>query len=348
MKRCGYLYEKIYDMDNLRLAHKNASKGKQHYKEVKMINANPDYYLKQIYLMLKNKTFKNSKYETFIKKEYNKERLIHKLPYYPDRIIHHAIMQIVEPIWKSSLIKDTYSSIKGRGIHKGVKRIKQFLRDKENTKYCLKLDISKFYPSIDNKILKQIIRKKIKDKGLLWLLDEIIDSTKGVPIGNYLSQYFGNLYLSGLDHFLKEQMHCKYYLRYCDDLVILSQSKDFLKDVLKEIQKFCKNLKLTIKSNWQIFPIEARGLDFLGYKFYHTHILLRKNIKKLFTKKIKLIKKKKIIKNPLNVIMSYVGWMTFANSKNLFNKYIKDIKLLEIIQKYCSKNSIQNPLRRVI
>ena len=157
-----------------------------------------------IHDMLKNLTFKNSPYQVFLKKtESGKIREIYKLPYFPDRIIHHCIMQIMEPIWFPTLIRDTYSSIKGRGIHDGVNRVKKALRDETGTRYCFKMDIKKFYPSVDHNVLKRVIRKKIKDRDLLWLLDEIIDSTKGLPIGNYLSQYFGNLYLSELYHWVK-------------------------------------------------------------------------------------------------------------------------------------------------
>ena len=166
MKRYGNLYSKIYDIENIRLAHKNAKKGKLHYAEVKMVEANPEKYFTKIHNMLKNKTFYNSKYEVFMKKDKGKEREIFKLPYFPDRIIHHCIMNILEPIWMKTLIADTYSSLKNRGIHKGVKRIKKALKDGENTKYCLKMDVRKFYPSIDHTVLQQIMRKKIKDKNL--------------------------------------------------------------------------------------------------------------------------------------------------------------------------------------
>ena len=129
------------------------------------------------------------------------------------------------------------------------------------------MDISKYYPSIDNTILKEVIRRKIKDKNLLYLLDEIIDSTKGVPIGNYLSQYFGNLYLSELDHQLKAKH--KFYFRYCDDLVLLTDTKIKLHEILQKIKVFCNSLILKLKENYQIFPVDIRGLDFLGYRFFH-------------------------------------------------------------------------------
>ena len=132
--------------------------------------------------------------------------------------------------------------------------------------YCLKLDVRKFYPSINHYVLKKMLRRKFKDADLLWLLDEIIDSAPGLPIGNYLSQYFANFYLAYFDHWIKEEKRVKYYFRYADDMVILSDDKSYLHDLLKEIGKyFNEELKLEIKSNYQIFPVDSRSIDFVGY-----------------------------------------------------------------------------------
>ena len=200
MKRYGNIYEKIYNIENLRLAHKNAKKGKGWYKEVLMIDENPDYYLKLLQKQLIEKTYHTSKYESFIKKDGEKERVIYKLPYFPDRICQWAILQIIEPILIKNLTIDTYSAIPDRGIHFGLRRVqKDIIMDEEGCRYCLKIDAKQYYPSIDHKILKEKYRKIFKDKDLLWILDEIIDSTEentGIPIGNYLSQYSGNFYLS--------------------------------------------------------------------------------------------------------------------------------------------------------
>ena len=350
MKRYNNLYSKIYDIENIRLAHKNAKKGKLHYNEVKMVEANQEKYFMKIHNMLKNKTFRNSEYEIFTRMCGNKEREIFKLPYFPDRIIHHCIMNVLEPIWMKTLIADTYSSLKGRGIHKGVKRIKKALKDKENTKYCLKMDVRKFYPSTDHSILKQIIRKKIKDKNLLWLLDKIIDSAGGVPIGNYLSQYFGNIYLSGLDHWLKEQKGCKYFFRYCDDLVILHSDKKHLSQLRKDISDYLKtNLNLKLKDNWQVSPVDMRGIDFLGYRFFYDYILLRKSTAIRFKRRIKQIKKRHHLLTPVNIlsgIMSYWGWMKHANCYRLQSKYI-DNGIKKIVKGICLTNNMHNPLEQI-
>ena len=313
MKRYGYLYEKVYDMDNIALAHKKAKRGKSNYGEVQMVDANSDKYFTEIHRMLKDKTFRNSKYEKMIRNEHGKVREIHKLPYYPDRIIHHCIMNIIEDIWVKSFIKDTWASIKNRGVHQGVKRIKKALEDEDNTKYCLKMDIKKFYPSCNNEITKQIIRKKIKDPDLLWLMDEIIDSANGLPIGNYLSQYLGNVYLSDYDHFVKKQQ--PYYFRYCDDMVILAKTKEELHKLYQESNVFLKEkLDLTIKDNWQIFPLDIRGLDFLGYRFFRKHTLIRKSIVNRFKKKLR----QGITSEAL---ASYGGWFLWGNTYNLTLKY---------------------------
>ena len=350
MKRYGNLYSKIYDMENIRLAHQNARKGKKHYDEVVMVDANTEYYFEQIHRMLKDKTFKNSEYQVFTRKFEQKEREIFKLPYFPDRIIHHCIMQVLEPIWKKSLIRDTYSSIKGRGLHDGARRVKNALKDVYGTQYCLKMDIRKFYPSVNHNVLKEVIRKKIKCPDTLWLLDEIIDSTPGVPIGNYLSQYFGNLYLSSLDHFIKERHRVKYFFRYCDDLVLLSDRKKKLRIVLKGIIHFCEKTKLTLKRNYQIFPTDDRGIDFLGYRFFHDFILLRKSITRRFKAKVNYALNNWVFSNKqtiVNSIMSYWGWIKFGDCKTLFNKYI-DARVQVLIGVCCFMLHQRNPLRRII
>ena len=329
MKRIGNLYSKVISVENLQLADSNARKGKLKSYGVRRHDKNREQNILDLHISLKNKTFRNSEYDTF--KIYEpKERTIFRLPYYPDRIVHHAIMNVLEPIWMSVFTKDTYSCIKNRGIHAAARSLKESLkRDVRGTKYCLKMDIRKFYPSINHDILKSIIRRKIKDKDLLWLLDEIIDSAEGVPIGNYLSQYFANLYLAYFDHWLKEENGVKYYWRYADDMVILSDNKEYLHSLFNNINEYLnKNLNLVIKDNYQVFPIDSRGVDFLGYVFYHTHTRLRKNIKKNMFRKINKLnkRKRKAKKNEyIKSLASWHGWCKHCNSRILFNKLLKSI-----------------------
>jgi retron-type reverse transcriptase len=315
MKRIGNLYNQICSIENLELADRLARRGKQNSYGIRLHDKDRKGNIERLHYSLVNKTFKTSDYSLFnLKCSSGKMREIARLPYYPDRIVHHAVMNVLEPIWISVFTQDTYSCIKGRGIHLAVKRLKSILKsDLNGTKYCLKMDVRKFYPSVDHACLKQIVRKKIKDQDLLWLLDEIIDSSAGVPIGNYLSQYFANLYLSYFDHWIKEELHCKYYFRYCDDMVILGSGKEDMHELRQLISQYLENnLHLQVKNNWQVFPVGVRGIDFLGYRFFHTHTLLRKSIKQAFARACKL--------KDYPSMASYYGWASHCNSYNLLNK----------------------------
>lgn len=314
MKRLNNLYHKVCSIDNLHLADKIARKGKLKQYGVKMHDAHREANIQRLHQMLIDKTYQTSQYTTF--KVYEpKERIVFRLPYFPDRITHHAIMNVLEPIFVSVFTKDTYSCIKGRGIHAAANAVKTALKDVPGTQYCLKLDIKKFYPNVDHAVLKSLLRRKIKDKDLLWLLDGIIDSAEGLPIGNYLSQYFANFYLSYFDHWLKETKAVKYYFRYADDLVILSDNKPYLHQLLADIRQYLAlELKLLVKENYQVFPVDARSIDFVGYRFYHTHTLLRKSIKQNFARKRKI---------PASVV-SYKGWAKHADCKQLLKKLLYD------------------------
>ena len=312
MKRIGGLFDEIISIENLQLADEKARRGKRKSKDILSHDENCEQNIIDLHLALKNKTFSTSKYNIFVIQE-KKERVISSLPYI-DRIVHHAIIQVLEPVFTKIFIANTYSCIKGRGIHGAATAVKKALKDVDNTTYCLKLDIKQFYPSINHDVLKTIIRRKIKDKDLLWLLDDIIDSTNGVPIGNYTSQYFANLYLTYFDHWLKEVKKVKYYFRYADDMVILHGSKEYLHQLLAEIREYIENqLQLTIKDNYQISPVESRGIDFVGYVFYHGYTLLRKGIKKSFAKMMKYNRNKQSFS-------SYNGWIKHCNGHHLRKK----------------------------
>lgn len=318
------MYEKICSIDNLILADKKARKGKLCSYGVRRHDVNREQNILKLHQDLMNGSYRTSNYTIF--KIYDpKEREIYRLPYYPDRIVHHAIMNYLEPLFVSVFTNDTYSCIKNRGIHGALANLKKVLRqDPAGTQYCLKLDVKKFYPSISHDVLKDTLRRKIKDTRLLQLLDEIIDSAPGVPIGNYLSQYFANMYLAYFDHWIKEEQGVKYYFRYADDIVILHENKEHLRQLFTELQSYLQtNLKLTIKENWQIFPVKSRGIDFLGYVFFHTHILLRKGIKQRFCRRLSKLNKKEISqKEYLQAICSWIGWAKHCNSKNLLKTII--------------------------
>lgn len=317
MKRISNLYERICSVENLQLADAIARKGKLNQPGVISHDRKRESNILDLHEALINKTYRTSEYTTFTIFE-PKERLIFRLPYFPDRIVHHAVMNVLEPVFVSMFTADTYSCIKKRGIHAAARALKSELKDTPGTKYCLKLDIKKFYPNVDHDILKQLLRRKIKDQDLLWLLDGIIDSADGLPIGNYLSQYLANFYLTYFDHWIKEVKQVKYYFRYADDMVILSENKPYLHQLLSDISDYLQgNLKLQVKDNYQVFPIDARGIDFVGYVFRHTHTRLRKSIKQSFARM--LVRNR----NPQSVA-SYTGWALHCNSKHLLKKLIHE------------------------
>ena len=136
------------------------------------------------------------------------------------------------------------------------------------------MDISKFYPSIDNEILKQMLRRKIKDEDCLYLIDSIIDSNAGLPIGNYTSQWFSNFFLQGLDHYIKEKLGVKYYVRYVDDLILLGGNKKKLHATRKAISEYLNNIGLRLKDDWQVFKVNNRAIDFLGFRFFRKKTIL--------------------------------------------------------------------------
>lgn len=305
MKRLNNIYDKI--CENIFIADIKARKGKAKQRNIQKFDLNKEANLLEIQNSLISETYKTSPYTTFTIKE-PKERLIFRLPY-KDRILHHAIMFELEPIFVAMFTKDTYSCIKGRGIHAAQKALQSAFRNTPPL-YCLKLDITKFYPSVDHDILKSLLRKKFKDKKLLSLLDGIIDSAPGVPIGNYLSQFLANFYLNGFDHWIKQTKQVKHYFRYADDIVILADDKPYLHVLLADIRSYLATLKLQIKGNYQVFPIAVRGIDFVGYRIYPTHTLLRKSIKKRFIK----------AKRPQSIV-AYKGWLKHCNARNLERTY---------------------------
>ena len=328
MKRYGNLYNQICSLENITIAYQKSRKGKVNTYGVRLFETDTENNLRQLHQELTTETYKTSEYTVFTIYD-PKEREIYRLPF-RDRIVHHAIMNIMEPIWTKVFIRHTYSCIKGRGIHAVLRAIKRDLNDVENTQYCLKIDVKKFYPSIDHEILKTIIRKKLKDARLLRLLDGIIDSAPGIPIGNYLSQFLANLYLSYFDHWIKETKQVKYYYRYADDIVILASDKAYLHKLLTEIVFYLHaNLKLQLKRNYQVFPVDSRGIDFVGYVFCHNHTKMRKSIKKRLCRKAAKLNKKKIDAKAYRMqIAPWIGWAKHCNSRHLLKTIIKNEEIL--------------------
>lgn len=320
VKKVKNVWHKIVDDANIEWAYRKAKKGKSKYNAVRYIEAHKEECLKQVKQLLVEGKFTTGEYKLKIIKE-PKEREIFVLPFFPDRIVQHAIINVLEPIFVKLFIKDSYACIDGRGIHKGSLRIMEFVR---KNKYCLKMDIRKFYPSINHNILMRILERKIGDKKLLCLLEDIVRSIPGetnVPIGNLTSQWFGNLYMNELDTFIKHKLKIKCYLRYCDDFALFSNDKKQLNEAKHQIIKFLnEELKLTL-SKCDLFQT-SQGVDFLGYRHFRKYILIRKSTVKRVKKRLVKVKKAYLEgRMPhdkfRSVVASTDGWFKWANSHNL-------------------------------
>jgi retron-type reverse transcriptase len=315
MKTIKNIYPQVYAFSNLLLAARKAQKGKRKQQNVASFNFILEKKLLELKEQLENKSYSPGSYKTFTIYE-PKQRMISAAPYI-DRVVHHALCNIIEPVFEKTFIYDSYANRKGKGTHKALDRYKKFA---QLNRYVLKMDIKNYFPSIDHEILKQTIRRKIGCRDTLWLIDKIIDNSnpqkpsivnfpgddlftaverrKGLPIGNLTSQFFANIYLNPLDHFVKEKLRCKYYVRYVDDFVVFSNSKKYLHAVRKKIIDFLTGLRLQLhKNKSKVFPVKT-GITFLGHKMFPYYSLLKSDNVKRFRKKLKvkagLLKQEKI------------------------------------------------------
>lgn len=326
-----------------------ARKDKSFYEAVQKTDECLEERIEEISQMLKNHTYKVGLYKTSRYSDRGKDRILYKLPYYPDRIIQWAIMLQIEKYFNKVFMHFVSASLPNRGIHYASKLLNHYLQDyPEETTYYLKFDIKKFYPSIDRKILKNQLRKLFKDKNLLLELDKIIDSFdktdiyklnlskeekeiycqpgKGVPVGSYLSQYLANFYLSYFDHWLVEECGCRFIIRYMDDIVILSNSKEFLHNILCVIKIYLKEiLHLNVKNNYVIRPTKY-GIDIVGYRHFNGYKLLRQktkiHFKEILKTSYKQAKNFNLQDKNYCACISIAGWLSWGNTYNFYKKYL--------------------------
>lgn len=341
MKRIGYIYDKICDLDNIKMAIDLASKHKRSRRNVKQVLDRKEFYARYICQILKDKAFVPSEYKIEIVKDNpsGKERLIHIPKFFPDQIVHWALMIQIKPLIMRGMYDHSCGSVPGRGQSHGQRYLRRWLdTDAKGTKYCLKMDIRKFYQNVDHGLLKNCFRNVIKDAETLALIDSIIDSVEtGLPIGNYTSQWFSNFFLQEMDHLIKQDIGAKYYIRYVDDLVILGPNKKKLHAARKRIDEYLQSIGLAMKQDWQVFPVKSRPIDFLGFKFYRTHTTLRsRNALRIKRRVRSAVKKKAIPYKDACAIVSYIGMTTRCNSIYYRKKYINGIvnikKLKEVIR----------------
>ena len=341
MKSYNHLYEQFISDENYYLGVKNATKRKggkkRKYRRVQFYRDHVEEM--KPYFMVYAKYFHNAEHEPKLIYDgiRRKQRKI-IVPTVQEQIIHHMIVNVLKPIFMKSIYEHSYGSIPGRGAHLGKKRIEKWIRHSgKNCKYCLKMDIKKYFDSIPHDALKEKLSDLIHDRRFLKILFEIVDAVpgdRGIPIGFYTSQWFANWYLTELDHYIKQELHAIYYIRYMDDMVIFGPNKRELHEIRERIEDYLHGiLGLEMKDNWQVFLFDytkrngihvGKDLDFMGFRFYRNRTVLRRHLMLRMTRKAKKIYRKgKTTIYDCRQMLAYLGWFNFTDSYDIYKKHIK-------------------------
>jgi retron-type reverse transcriptase len=256
MKQYDNFYSDVISLPNLYQAYEKAKKGKTKKKEFLEFSKELHNNLYEIHLELLNKSYEVGGYKTFFADDYKKRKIL--APKFRDVVVQYALFNFLEQIYERCFIYDSYSCRKEKGTHKGMRRLKSFVNKSSESDYFVKCDVTKYFYSIDHYVLKEIIRRKIKDENVLWLIGKFIDShkeeiqeyhvlnsdldvqKKGIPIGNLLSQLFSNIYLNELDYFVKNKLNLKFYVRYVDDFIFIVKDRERIKEFVRRITVFLK------------------------------------------------------------------------------------------------------------
>lgn len=295
-----------YTTTNLYNAYLKARKHKRYRSEVLKFSYALEENLIQIQNELIWRTYTVGPYRPFIVYEPKKRQIV-ALPF-KDRVVQHAVNNVIEPIFDKRMIYDSYACRKGKGTHRAARRLAFFL-GKQNIHYFLKADIASYFASINHSILKDLIREQIEDTEMLWLIDTIINHSNGpgLPIGNLTSQLFANVYLHELDCWMKNEIGVNYYLRYMDDFVVLHKSKKYLLELLKETEAFLSShLALQLNPKTRIDCIK-NGIEFVGYRVWNRNKLIKKQSLKRMKKRVKAWKEGIISSQKL--LSSFSSWV---------------------------------------
>lgn len=347
MKSYNHLWEIFISDENYYLAVSNATRGKtgkskkhrraRYYKthaaEMK------DEFMEYV-LNYKHRDHKPIEVYDGIRR---KRRKIY-VPNVEEQILHHMVVNVLRPIFMKSMYEHSYGSIPGRGAHSAKKRIEKWIRNQDkHFKYILKMDVRKYFDSIPHDILKRKLAKLIHDQRFLELLFEIIDTTDvGIPIGFFTSQWFANWYLTDLDHYIKEKLGAKYYVRYMDDMVIAGSNKRRLHEFRDLISEYLETkLGLQMKDNWQVYRFNygdrGRDLDFMGFRFFRNRTVLRRTIYFKAVRKAKRIKNKGLNIYTARQMLSYMGWFKCTDCYGAYLKYIKPNVSFRTLRRYVSR-----------
>ena len=363
MKSYNHLFEKLIDEDNLKKALNRAAIGKRDRATVKELLDNPDEAIKEFKENLINGSVDFTIKDAIIIKEgyLKKTRIIICPEFKRAQWLHHAVVQVLKDLFCRGMYVYTCGSIPGRGVHYGKKYLEKYIENNiTEIKYVVKLDIKRYYPSIPVDKIKERLKKRIHDERMLDVIFKILDSNKvkidgeivelGLPIGYYTSQWFANWYLQPLDHFIKEKLKIKCYVRYMDDIVIFGRNKKKLKENFEEIREQLSDAGLRVKENYQIFRFDyidkkdekrkGRPIDFMGFKFYRDKTTIRRYIFLRALKTVCRIKRKdKITWFDACQIVSYMGWFYSTNAYMAYKKYIEPFVSVKQCKKIISKHN---------
>jgi len=343
MKRLNNLWQTMITFDNLLLAYKKAQRGKQHKQSVALFTLNLEHELFTLQRQLTDGSYQPGEYRLFTIYE-RKPRTIAAAPF-RDRVVHHALMNIIEPSLDKQFIYDSYACRQNKGVHKAIDRYQKWAK---RYRYALKMDIQQYFPSINHTLLKKKLRHRIKDAKILNLLDKIIDTAPpvelppypgdnflnpqrtGIPIGNLTSQFLANLYLDDFDHYIKEQLHIHAYLRYVDDFIVLGDNKNVLHNIREQIQSYLAANRLRLHPRKVHITPTRQGLDVLGYFILPHKRRLRNDNGHRFFRKMRGFAKAYALRkmnwedfNPS--VQSWIGHAKHADTYGLCSKHFYDI-----------------------
>lgn len=368
------LYEPMLEHSNVEDKFKKAAKGKTTRPDVAEILSNIEYHTDFLMEQLKNtapesmqverpeKSWKPSNHQkvTINEGTTKKSRNIEKPRYNYEQVVHHIVIGACQETMMKGMYEFACGSVPNRGAHYGKKYMERWIHgDKKNCKYVLKMDIRHFFESVDHDVLKKFLKKKIKDRKMLHILFLIIDGCEmGLPLGFYTSQWLANFMLQPLDHYIKEQLHAKYMVRYMDDIVILGSNKKELHRIRDEIEKYLnERLHLKMKYNHQVFRFDyidrkskerkGRPIDFMGFQFYHDKTILRESIMLSCTRKVARVSKKdKITWYDESAILSYMGYIKHTDTYNVYTDRIKPYVNVKKLKRIVSKHAIREEKER--
>ena len=349
MKRLGYLYEQIYEWENLLRAFRDAKRGKSSA-DLSTFEYDWEYKLLEMQAQLKARDYHFGAYRHFEIYE-PKQRTISCAPF-RDRVLHHAICNVIMPVLEKSMIVDSYACRKNKGLHKALRRAFWFY---QNSQYHYRLDIKKYFYTIDHQVLLAKLKRNFKDPKLLALLERLLDTydsgvqyyfpagefdifdmirPRGLPIGNLTSQLFANFYLSEFDHYVREQLHHPYYIRYMDDVIVFGDSREGLKEVVRRINVKLDNIRLSPNDKKNYIHKNTQGIDFLGFRLHENRIKLRSKNLVRFRRKLKSRRLVIDFNQLLRSINGHIGYLTAGHTKKLINSVFEDIEFTDAQRKW--------------